>query len=381
MKKSLLWIAAGVICAAVFTLLITNFYKSSKKKDASPPTRAVKLFRVTSANTFGTIAYPGRVRAKTHANLFFRVSGPVIENNLELGMAVKKGDIMMKIDPRDYEREVERLTHNTVILKSRLTYKEQEYQRMERLLKSSAVSKANYELALSSRDAAVAEIKVQETELKIAKDKLADTCLTAPFNGRITDLKIEKFEMAKANEIVVSLQNLETLEIIVHIPEGNIPELHKLGSGGFCGKEFPVTFPGRQLHHTATLKEFRPVTSAENGTYELRFSMTQPEKFMVFPGMTVEVQNLPDRRNIASEKPLVPFSAVFRKNGKEFVWEYIPATKQLTRRQVKVIRVHDNFAEMDSLPAGTLIVAAGGTWLSEMHKITILNPEVLSELD
>ena len=252
---------------------------------------------------------------------------------------------------------------------------------MERLLKSSAVSKADNELALSSRDAAMAEIKAQETELRIAKDKLADTCLVAPFDGRITDLKIEKFEMAKANEIVVSLQNLETLEIVVHVPEGNLPELQTLGSGGFFGREFPVTFPGRQLRHTATLTEFRPVTSAENGTYELRFRMTQPEKFMIFPGMTAEVQNLPDRRSISSKKPQVPFSAVLRKNGKDFVWEYIPESKQLARREVNVLRVHDNFAETDSLPAGTLIVAAGGTWLSETHQVTILNPEVLRELD
>ncbi len=358
-----------------------KFSSTGAAEPEKTPERAVKLFRVSSADTFGTIAYPGRVKAKTHADLFFRVSGPVIENDLELGMEVRKGSLLMRIDPRDYEREVERLTHNLAMLDSKLRYQEQEYRRMAQLVKSNAVSKANYESALSSRDAVAAEIKAQETALRIAKDKLADTRLTAPFNGRITELKIEKFEMAKADEVVVSLQNLEELEVVVHIPEGNIPQLHRLGSGGFRGKSFPVVFPGRDLRHSARLEEFRPVISAENGTYELRFAMTQPADFLILPGMTAEVRNLPGRRGGEAKRPLIPFAALFKKDGGQFVWEYDPVAARLTRRRIEAGSVHGDFVETDSLPAGILIVAAGGAWLDEGSRVAVLNPEVLHAAD
>lgn len=248
---------------------------------------------------------------------------------------------------------------------------------MKRLFQNNAVSKANYELSLSVRDAAAAEIREQETALKTARDKLADTRLAAPFSGRITDLKIEKHEMAKANEAVLSLQSLDELEITVNVPEGNIPQMPQLGTGRFLGKTFPVYFPGRNLRHQAVLEEFRPVTSEENGTYELRFSMKQPEHCMVFPGMTVEVLNLPTLQSRESRKTRIPFSALFRKDGGVFVWEYLPDTKRLMRRAVKPGRIQGKSVEVESLPDGTLIVTAGGSWLSESHQITLLNPEVL----
>lgn len=378
MKKKKFLLMAGSAGLAVCAAVGMTFRKPQEPDVPVPLSRTVKLHRVASAQAEPqTVSYPGRIKARNHADLFFRVSGPVMENDLELGMNIEKGRMLMRLDPRDYEREVERLTHHIAVLNSQFVYKEQEYRRMKRLFQNNAVSKANYELSLSVRDAAAAEIREQETALKTARDKLADTRLAAPFSGRITDLKIEKHEMAKANEAVLSLQSLDELEITVNVPEGNIPQMPQLGTGRFLGKTFPVYFPGRNFRHQAVLEEFRPVTSEENGTYELRFSMKQPEHCMVFPGMTVEVLNLPTLQSRESRKTRIPFSALFRKDGGVFVWEYLPDTKRLMRRAVKPGRIQGKSVEVESLPDGTLIVAAGGSWLSESHQITLLNPEVL----
>ena len=123
------------------------------------------------------------------------------------------------------------------------------------------------------------------------------------------------------------------------------------------------------------------MASAENGTYELRFTMKPPMDFVVLPGMMVAVRNLPDYRNVVSRPPQMPVFAVFRKEGKEFVCEYDPETARLSRRPVEAIRLPDCFMETGSLPAGNRIGAAGGTWLSETHRVTLLNPEVFHAAD
>jgi len=369
-----------LIAGGVFTLLPS--FHSAGTTAASKAPRVVKLFRVTETEKGSGITYPGRVRSVKHAELFFRVSGPVIERNLKYGQTVKEGDVLMRIDPRDYQRDVDRLTQEVAMRKVQNSLAEIEYNRNLKLIESKAVSQAAFDAARTKKQASDAELQMLEVELKIAQDKLADTVLTAPFHGTISDLKIEQYEIAKANVPVVLLDDLREVEIRISVPAGNLPDTNIYDGEQFLGMKFDVRFPGRGNRlFQASIYEFKPVASETSETYELTLRMKVPDDFLVLPGMSAEVLGLPHFQSDRRKKLKLPFAAIFERDGRSSVWVYSPQTQTITRRDVKAGEAADaNSVSIEGdVHPGDLVVAAGGDWLTEKTSVRILNPEVLNE--
>lgn len=369
-----------LIAGGIFILL--PFSHSAGTAVAEKAPRVVKLFRVTDMERESGITYPGRVRSVKHAELFFRVSGPVIERNLKYGQTVEQGDILMRIDPRDYQREVDRLTQEVAMQKVQNSLAEIEYNRNLKLIESQAVSQAAFDTARTKKQASDAQLQMLEVELKIAQDKLADTVLTAPFHGTVSDLKIEQYEIAKANVPVVLLDDLREVEIKISVPAGNLPNTNIYDGEQFLGRKFDVRFPGRGARlFPASIYEFKPVASETSETYEVTLRMKVPDDFLVLPGMSAEVLGLPSFQSDRPQRLKLPFAAIFERDGRSSVWMYSPQTQTIIRCDVKAGKAADaNSVYIEgNVHPGDLVVAAGGDWLTEKTSVRILNPEVLNE--
>ena len=77
--------------------------KEEEKTVEKAVVRPIKMMTVTSTREAMQRRFPGRVRASRRVELSFRVSGPLIELPVEEGQRVKKGDLIAKIDPRDFD--------------------------------------------------------------------------------------------------------------------------------------------------------------------------------------------------------------------------------------------------------------------------------------
>lgn len=374
----------GVISAIiVFICMVGGYYLYMTKQPVSvvcPETpKVVKFYQVDSGIARNIRSYPGKIGPVQKAELFFRVSGPVIENNLEMGQDIKKGDVLMRIDPRDYERQVEKLTHELETQKAYHEKLAKEFQRMESLLKSNAISQSGYDAARSARDASEAQLKAIETAIKIARDNLEDTVLKAPFNGSVTKSWIETYEMAKAYVPVVLLQDLYHLEIAVAVPERNIPDIGIEGWQKIRGKKFPVSFPSRgNRRFDAVLQEFSPDADQSSMTYTLILRMKQPDDFLLLPGMTAEVHELPGLQKHALSLTKIPYSAAINRHGdRAAVWLIDPKDFKISLRDI-VIEESDeaDYLKISSgLTCGEWIVAAGGDWLKEGITVKPMNAE------
>lgn len=384
MRKNKIIVGVGVILVAGIVTAGWMYLGQKKKTDDSgaPSWRVVKLVRAATEAKRSGITYPGRVRPVKHAELFFRVSGPVIERNLKYGQTVEAGTVLMRIDPRDYQREVDRLTQELEIQKVQNSLANIEYNRNRRLLESKAVSQAVYDAAVTKKLASDAQLKMLEVSLRIAKDKLSDTVLTAPFHGTVSDLKIEQYEIAAANVPVVTLDDLREVEIRISIPAGNLPDSSIYDGKRYLGMKFDVTFPGRGTKVLqAAIYEFKPVASEESETYEVTLRMKVPDDFLILPGMSVEVHGVPHFDQKRKERLKLPFAAVFRRNGGTSVWIYHPETRKLEMRTVRLGKPagEDMVFIENGVNPGEYAVAAGGDWLTGETPVRLLNPEVLHE--
>lgn len=110
-RKRIIFLMIIVIILGVGGWLATGarLFAGSEKDNASTPKAAPRRVRVMHPKPIGDVtdvAFPGRAQASREATLFFRVSGPLVAVDVKPGDSVLKGQVLMRIDPRDYERRV-----------------------------------------------------------------------------------------------------------------------------------------------------------------------------------------------------------------------------------------------------------------------------------
>ena len=342
--------------------------------------RVAKLYRIGKVANASTVTYPGVVKSLKHAELFFRVSGPVIENNLKIGQPVKEGEILMKLDQRDYQRAIDKLKQELKINKDQSDLNKKQFQRTEQLYKEQAISKSEYDTALSRANVSDAQLKSLEESIKKAQDSLSDTYLKAPFTGFITDLRVKQFEIAQANVPVMAIDDLREVEVHISVPAGNMPVMKFEDSRNAKEEIFKVRFPGRgDRVLNATINGFKAIAADNSETYDVSLKVVAPDDFVILPGMSAEVIDVPNYKLIKDEAINVPFASVFDRGGKKYVWIFNQATKGISAREVTLGQPvsENNILILNGLDSGEFIIAAGVDWLSEDNTIRVMNPEVL----
>ena len=136
--------------------------------------------------------FSGRLQAPESVTLIPRISGYVEQILFEEGALVKAGDVLVKIDPRPFEVDVERLQAQLDSAESHMNLTESLFQRGESLVSKNAISQE----ALDNRRAEWLEAKAQtaaiRAELKQAELSLSYTEVVAPVSGRVSNASITK---------------------------------------------------------------------------------------------------------------------------------------------------------------------------------------------
>ena len=255
------------------------------------------------------LTFPGTVQASERSILSFRVPGRLQELPVDEGDEVKRGQLVGRLDPTDFE---------ITVAETRATFQktEADYTRYKSLYERQAIPLAELELRRAEREVARARYDQALADLSY-------TYLKAPYTGYIGRKFVENFEDVQAKESVVTLQNVDAVEIVIDVPEGVVATINDQYEVGFIatfgaapGVEFPMKF-----------KEATAEADPQTQTYRFTFTMPQPENLNVLPGMTSTVlargtrrRQSRDRRRGSRAGRLSRGSAVSRWSG-----SWIPA--------------------------------------------------------
>jgi RND family efflux transporter MFP subunit len=147
--------------------------------------RPVKALKVADVDTFENEKHNGIAKATQQVDLSFRVDGPMIERPVKVGDAVREGQLVARIDPRDYEVRLRDAQGQLVKAKAVLTRAQADLDRVLRIQKQDpgAVSEALVDKALQNRDSAQAEINSLNAAVDRAEDDLGYIYSKAPLEG------------------------------------------------------------------------------------------------------------------------------------------------------------------------------------------------------
>jgi RND family efflux transporter MFP subunit len=296
---------------------------------------------VSAAPSASALSFPGRVRSVQRAEMAFAVAGTLQEMPVAEGQRVEKGAILARLDAATYERTLAGVQAEFDATKG-------EADRTEQLFRNKLV-------AFAEIDARRAALEISRSKLAAARAEVEDCTLRAPFAGTVAKRYVENFQRVQAKEPVLSLQDLDHLEIVIHVPE-RIVRSEPMRRGalakfeGVEGAAVPVE-----------LKSYSTESDPLTQTYEVVLAFARPADAKVLPGMGATVQSSAANGPAGPGSISVPLAAVVGGSaGEALVWTVDPSTARVAQRPVKTGELQgDRIAIREGLAEGDRVITAG----------------------
>ncbi len=304
---------------ALMTALATQGCDKQEDAPSKPLVRPVKVMILKGGESIARRQFPGKVRASDRVDLSFQVPGQIVELPIKEGQKMNKGDLIGRLNDKDYRSTVSASQANFTKSKANL-------ERANELIKKNYISELDY-------DRIKAQYGVNKSELQKARKALKDTKLIAPFSGVIAKQYVQNFQDIQAKEAVVSFQDPSSLEIVVNVPERLVA-----GSKGKGVLEIYAMFEAAPDNkYELQIKEFSTEADEKTQTFEYVLGMPQPDSANILPGMTATVfveRQLSDEDS-QQRGIIIPYVAVFSDdNGEAHVWVVDQSSNKVKKRKV-----------------------------------------------
>lgn len=327
MKRLL--IIGGILVAILIAVVVIV-------KGSGHSTTKVSTETVMRRNITEVVSASGKVQPELEIKISSDVPGEIVELNVKEGDTVKKGDLLLRINPVIYQSAVERMQATLNSTKANLANSqarqeqakaqfvnaEAAFNRTEKLLKQGAVSQAEFDQAKATYESSKADVaaateavrgadfNVRSTEasLKESTDNLAKTSIYAPVSGTVSKLNKRKGERVvgtaqmEGTEIL-RLANLLEMEVLVDVNENDILRVHEGDTAyvevdahdnrKFKGIVTEVANSANTLGlSTDQVTNFQVKIRILRESYQDLLDPEHPERYPFLPGMsaTVDIQ-------------------------------------------------------------------------------------------
>ncbi len=189
MKRKLLPIA--IVGAAVVISIAMNLLKPAPVKAEAPDTAvAVKTLILQRTQAVLSVESQGTVAARTRTSLVSEVSGRVLKvsPHFVVGGTFNKGDLLLELDPTDYEVGLQRAKANLISMNAQLTFEQARAVQAEKewgMTGRPAEEAPLLALRKPYLEEARANVLQAEAEVKQAKLKLSRASIRAPYTGMV----------------------------------------------------------------------------------------------------------------------------------------------------------------------------------------------------
>ena len=259
MSKKKIYIIIGVFVALIVVLIALSKTGVIGNKDNSIEVDTAKANEITIVET---VSATGKIQPEIEVKISSQVSGEIIDLPIKEGQVVKKGDLLVRINPDLYTSGLNRSISNYSGTKSGLnqadaSFKEAQasYQRNKTLYEKGIISKSEWERAIASFEVAKANkqtayfnVQSASASVKEAKDNLGRTTIYSPNDGTISKLSVELGErilgtQQMAGTELLRVANLNNMEVEVDVNENDIVKINigdetKIQVDAYLKKEF-----------------------------------------------------------------------------------------------------------------------------------------------
>ncbi|MCG8601469.1 MAG: efflux RND transporter periplasmic adaptor subunit [Verrucomicrobiales bacterium] len=346
----------------LFALPAVVSLSASAAEDAAVIVETVTAVRSDSVSTAWELT--GTVVSKRHAKLSSRAEGLVEKVLVDAGSKVEKGDVLLTLDTRLAEIELELIHAEIETAQVQLEDAEREREEVRRLTSSGAFAKSEAASREANARIRAAEMKALEVRGEQQKERIERHQLVAPFSGSIAKKTTEEGEWVETGTTVFELVETDSLWFDLQVAQEFLAAVESVESAVVRLD----AYPDREL--TAEIDVVVPVKDPISRTFLTRLTFDDPEG-QASPGMsgTAHLQV----RSSNSGNISVPRDAVTRyPDGSAKVWVVRGEDGGQVARSVTVITaggLGETVEIEKGLQGGERVVVRGNEGLSEGQKV------------
>ena len=400
MFSALIVIIVGFV---IFFLVIRKTSENSENISPENPEQVpqtdlplpVKVTPARRGDLIIKLRAPGEAVTNKKIIMKAEVSGIIKTLQVEEGMHVKAGELLVELDDEEYRLELERAEASRLKVLSELLVEKRfspdedrqlktdsqiiqqakkDFEKASELFKKGLISKKQFDKASSEYELTLIEsgekkeeilaaskgLTQAEIEVKRARLNLEKTMIRAPFSGIITDIKISPQEHLTSGRELFTLVNISQIHVQAKVLESEIGRMR-------VGREVEIKFsayPGKIFK--GQTKAISPIINPEDKTCKVVIEVNNVEE-QIKPGMHAEVE-IP--AEIHQNKLLIPQEAVLIRGRKlAFVVE-----EGLAKwRYIQVGLENEDYAEvLEGIEEGELVIIEGHFTLAHDAKVEII---------
>jgi len=286
----------GSFASLRMTVAVLALFTACKKEAPPVSYQALPVERrdiVVSAQASGAVQPDTTVEVKSKA------SGEILDLAVETGQAVKRGALMVRVDPRIPRNAVAQAEADLQVAQARLANASSQKRRADELFKSQSITEQEHEQALLDHANANAEVIRARVALDNARDQLDDTNVRAPINGTIIEKQVERGQVISSptndvggGTVLLKMADLNLVQVRTLVDETDIGKIQP-------GQRATVTvdaFPTRPFSGTVLKIEPQAQTEQNVTMFPVLVRIDNKEG-LLRPGMNAEVEVHVGRRD------------------------------------------------------------------------------------
>ena len=404
-RKKLLIFGGGAV--AVAALIALN---AAGRRDRG---ESVRIAAVERRNLVATVTASGQIEPQRSVDISADITGRIIQILVQEGDFVKRGDLVLRIEPSQYEAQVAQArallsSAEASALQSRANRDQAKraWDRAQELRRQSPnlVSDEQLEQAQTSFEVAEAvytsaqyQVAQSRAALQNAQELLAKTVLRAPMDGEVTRLAKEEGEVAVPGTfspetgLLMTISDLSVIQVAVRVDETDVVRLHLADSAEVTIDAFPdTTFTGRvtkisksavqgvaaQAGATNQAVDYDVEVTLDDPPSEIRPDLSATAKIITATRdsvLSIPIIALTVREHEAISTETAPQDTTKSKKETEGVFVAVAGIAQF--RPVKVgIAGEEYFEVIDGLAEGDSIVAGPYQTIRDLRDDTRLRP-------
>lgn len=356
--------AGSVILLMVLTAVLSGCsagpVDASKEPGAIAKEEAVlvKIAPVATQQFANTIQVSGDAGPVDQAEISAKIGGDIYQLKGEIGDAVRKGEVLARIDATRYSLAKEKAGLGVSTAQLSLEQQKVDLDRSKALYDQKAISQKEYEAALNSYRMLEISLKSAQADLRSADINLKDTAVTAPISGLISARKVNSGENVNAGAPLFTLVDLSKVTISAGVAEAAVNQLK-------TGMPVQIAFESLGTQNfEGVITHISPVQDAAK-LYPVKIEVNNAQgliKSGMFASGTIALS--------AGEEGLaVPKEAVLHDQGKDYV--FIAVGGKAVRKEVVVGLGDEKVYQVKSgIASGDTVIIVGQEKLKDGALVT-----------
>jgi membrane fusion protein, multidrug efflux system len=371
------YLTAGALIAVIAVLGAGVYFiadgraKESRSAPKGPPPVPVTVAPVVQETVPVSLLAIGNVEAYSTVSVKARVDGQIVEVNLREGAAVRKGEVLFRIDPRPYEAALRQAEANALRDAAARDQARSQDRRYQELLEKNFVSKEAYAQIRTNAATAQATAGASQAALENARLNLEYCTIRSPLDGFVGRVLLQAGNMVRANDAnpLVVINQVRPIYVNFAVPEQNLPEIRLHMARGRLAAQVVPTDPG-QKETQGELIFIDNAVDPSTGTIRLRAQFANIDAAL-WPGQFV---NLRLRLYEQPDALVVPAQAV--QSGPDGQYVYVVGEDLVAQlRKVSVQRADGERAIIaQGLARGERVVTQGQLRLGPKVRVQIGKP-------